>query len=465
MIVVRLAWRNLFLHRNKTLVLGLIVAVGLYILVLGNSLMDTVTRGLERTYTAGFTGDLAVVPTEGDPALFSVGNADPLGALPDYPALLQRVAEVPGVEVSPQVQTRALVSTDEREGTGTVVLGIDPGAYRRVFPDNLVLVEGQFLTPGQTGVLLSQRTRDLLREQGHEVEVGRPVVLSNRNPATGFKAREVPLVGVFRFASDISLVQRISLVDGATARALAGLKSVSTEVTPVAELSDPEAGFDQFELVTDAVQGSAVEAVTQALAGGRSTSADDADAWNVLLVRTAPGSDPAQVRAALNGLPGLRVLDWVATVGPLAELMVNLKLVFNLLVLVVGLVALLVIMNALVISVTERVPEIGTIRALGASRSFVRGLITGETLLTSVVFGLVGMGAAVVTLVIFGAVGFQAPNEVVAVLIGGRFLRPEVSVGSLVQALILVATVGLLASLYPVSVALRISPVTAMQSN
>lgn len=461
MILLTMAWRNLFLHGTKTLVLGLIVASGLFILVLGNSFLDTVTEGLERTYTRGFTGDFAVVG-QGDPALFSAGITDAPGALPDYPTLAQAVAALPGVEaVSPQVQTRALVSADEREGVGTVVLGIDPEAYRRVFPDNLVMVEGRFLNSGETGVLLSERTRDQLVSRGFPVEVGRPLVLSNRNPATGFKAREVTLVGIFRFASDISLVQRITLVDGATARALAGLRLAAPSPGPATEVFDPEAGFDRFDLVTETTQGSALDAVTQALAGGPRVAADE-PAWNVLVVR-APGLDPARLGDTVGA--GLRVVGWVTLVGPVAELMVNLRWVFNLLVLVVGLVALLVIMNSLVISVTERVPEIGTMRALGAPRSFVRALITAETLVTSVVFGLVGTLAAVAVLVVLGAVGLRAPNEVVAVLVGGRDIHPGVSLPSLVQALALVGGVGLVASLYPVSVALRISPVTAMQSH
>lgn len=172
-----------------------------------------------------------------------------------------------------------------------------------------------------------------------------------------------------------------------------------------------------------------------------------------------------RIQAALPSTGSAKVQDWIATVGPLAEVVMNLKLIFNGLIFVIGLVALLIITNSLVISISERIPEIGTIRALGAQRGFVRTLVTTETVLTAIVFGSLGIGLAVVTLVIASAVGVRAPNELIAVLVGGSVLRPAVTAAALVQSFLLVVAVGFLASLYPVVLALRVSPIRAMQSH
>lgn len=479
MMVFRLALRNLFLHRGKTLVLGLIVAVGLFVLVLGNSLMDTVTEGLEKTYTRSFTADLAVVPPgDGPQAMFSTGTLGQPTALADFEGLVTFVTQLPGVQaVTPQLNSRAQVSIDEREGAGTLVAGIAPETYRKVFGNNIQLLEGEFLQPSQEGVLLTERTRDALRELGIEVKVGQSVVLTNRNPTTGFKAREVTLRGILRFTSDNTLVQRLTLADITTARILAGLNTrpPAGEPTPAAGVPvDPEAAFltqDSLESTAAAAGGSSLLEQLNTLLSPEAGSGEvqDPKTWSFLLIRLDnPSSGPrvaSKVREFLAARGGGQVQDWVATVGPLAEVVVHLRLIFNLLVFVVGLVALLVIMNSLVISVTERVPEIGTIRALGAQRRFVRRLITTETLLTSVLFGTAGIALAAVCLGVSGLVGLRAPNEIVATLIGGHVIHPTVTTGALLQSLGLVIAVGLLASVYPVTVALRISPVQAMQSH
>ncbi|HQH95374.1 MAG TPA: hypothetical protein PK905_08240, partial [Rectinema sp.] len=65
MISARLAWRNLGLHRKKSLIIGLIMGLGILILFVGNSLIDTTISGLRRMFVEGYTGDLMVTgPTE-----------------------------------------------------------------------------------------------------------------------------------------------------------------------------------------------------------------------------------------------------------------------------------------------------------------------------------------------------------------------------------------------------------------
>jgi len=120
-------------------------------------------------------------------------------------------------------------------------------------------------------------------------------------------------------------------------------------------------------------------------------------------------------------------------------------------------------MNTLVISVTERIPEIGTIRAIGAGKGFVRRMILWETLTLSVVAGLVGLLIGSVLLLVVNRVGIASSNMFFAILFGGSTLRPVLSMGSLVWSLLAAVAIGLVSSLYPASIALKIAPVKAMQ--
>ena len=115
--------------------------------------------------------------------------------------------------------------------------------------------------------------------------------------------------------------------------------------------------------------------------------------------------------------------------------------------------------------VGERIAEIGTVRAIGGQKSFVRGMITIEVLMITVVFGIVGMGLGSIVVTIFNVVGIQASNLFLQILFGGTTLNPVLSITSLFTSLGIVAVIGVIASLYPASVALGIAPVQAMQRN
>jgi putative ABC transport system permease protein len=130
---------------------------------------------------------------------------------------------------------------------------------------------------------------------------------------------------------------------------------------------------------------------------------------------------------------------------------------------VTAIVALIIITNTLIISVTERAGEIGTVRAIGGQKAFVRSMLTLEVLMTAVGFGAIGVAVGSLTVGVLNAVGIQATNLFLQVLFGGAALHPVLSFGSLVAAIFAVAVIGVAASLYPASVALRVSPARAMQ--
>ena len=148
----------------------------------------------------------------------------------------------------------------------------------------------------------------------------------------------------------------------------------------------------------------------------------------------------------------------------MAKMSTGVKTVFNIIILIVAVVAVIIIMNTLVISVTERIAEIGTMRAIGAQKSFVRKMITIETILISGIFGTIGVLFGAVVLLILNLVGIPATNIFLQIIFGGEVLRPTLSLSAVVMSLVTVTVIGVVASLYPVSVALKIQPVKAMQS-
>jgi putative ABC transport system permease protein len=157
------------------------------------------------------------------------------------------------------------------------------------------------------------------------------------------------------------------------------------------------------------------------------------------------------------------VMDWQESAGAIGTLSSAVKIVFNVLVLIIAIVAIIIIiMNTIVISVTERVPEIGTMRAVGAKKGFIFRLILTEVMIIVLVFGLIGIGLGASLLVVLNLTGIEAANMFFEIIFGGKVLHPVLSGQAMAMALDVIGSIGILASLYPIAIALRIQPVRAI---
>jgi len=112
------------------------------------------------------------------------------------------------------------------------------------------------------------------------------------------------------------------------------------------------------------------------------------------LAKTAGGAtaaNSAALKAALEGVPTAEVRDDAeykdSIVGQVNQL---LNLMYGLLAMSV-IISLFGIVNTLVLAVYERTREIGLVRAIGASRSQVRATVRYESVITSVIGGLLGI--------------------------------------------------------------------------
>ena len=486
-VVWRIALRNLQEHRAKSLIVGTIILIGTFVLVVGNSLMDSAAAGIRRSFIDNFTGHLVLAGvTDAPVSLFGVRTTDFLNSrtprLDGYERLLQAVADHPDVAAwSPQASDSATVNLAGVDGTSlgesfSQLWGIEPARYREAFPDAAELIAGSFLEPDQVGVVLSEEiATDLGESAGREVRPGDRVLLTATTQA-GIKVREVPVTGIFRFRNALPQLDFVSFVDITTLRTLTGM-TVSAPAEQI--LTDEQAAqlgaVDEDDLFGGGEAGGSLVQEVEAGAGApvlldlgeREETVVDSGAWHFLLLKLNRPGAAARVTEDLERVIGeadlnAQVLGWVAAAAPVSQLSDGFKIVFNVVIIVIAVVAVIIIMNTLVISVTERMSEIGTMRAIGARKGFVRSMIGAETVTLAFVFGGAGVVLALVLLLILGATGIRATNLFLRILFGGEVLRPVVSLGSVAFSLIMVAAIGVLSSLYPLAVALRISPRQAM---
>ena len=160
----------------------------------------------------------------------------------------------------------------------------------------------------------------------------------------------------------------------------------------------------------------------------------------------------------------LKAISWQAASGFIGQFASMAQIVLVVAVLIIFVVALVIINNAMVMATLERVQEIGTLRAVGAQRRFILGMLIIEAIVIGAIFGALGslIGAAIV--LFLGKAGIPAPSDVWTFFFSGPALHPTLGTSSLVGALIIVLIVSVLSSLYPAWLAMRVTPRQAMQS-
>jgi ABC-type lipoprotein release transport system permease subunit len=160
---------------------------------------------------------------------------------------------------------------------------------------------------------------------------------------------------------------------------------------------------------------------------------------------------------------GVRVVDWQQASGIVGQMVNIMRLVLVLALGVIGLVTLVIINNSIIVGTLNRIREIGTMRAIGAQKSFVVGLFLGETCVTGLIGSILGaiLGAGV--LVLLSQVGIPAVNDVVSFLFSGPRLYPRIRWDIIISTPFLITLVATLSSIYAARLAARVQPAEAMQ--
>jgi len=484
--LVKIALRNLVEHKGKTLIVGIIVALGMTILVAGNSFLDSAARSLRSSFMDSFAGQVFISgKARGNVSLFGVmemgaGSSTPI--LPD----LARIASYLGGSAEVKSFTFQLTGAEQLNKVGedaagggpfVYLFGIDAPRYSDMF-DNLTFVSGAWLVPDQEGILLStSQAREFRKELGTDLRVGDSVLIQS----FGNAIRRVTVRGIFDFKKTNAATDLIAYIDPETLRALRGMASgaaapasLDSSETLLLSMNEGSLFGSEGDMVTTGTAAAHASRSKVAPADGPraqavTASGQAAGPWEFILVSLKnPDRAPAFISQTNVWLHQQGIAaqagDWVAAAGPFAEMPSMLRVVFSLAVLIIAIVALIIIMNTLVVSIGERSAEIGTMRALGAHKGFVRRMLFVEVMTIVVLFGAAGMGIGSLLVGVMNAAGIRAAGTFMQIMAGGATLRPTVRASTLGISWLLIAAVSVLAQIYPVRTALRIQPVTAMQT-
>jgi putative ABC transport system permease protein len=492
----RIAVRNLTQHRAKTLIIGSLIAVAIMLTLVGNSIIATMRSSISSSFTEIYTGEILVTSTEGlGSGVFGAQSDDVMAppvipVLKDYDRALERVKAVQELRTwTHQMSGYVMYNFEEKGMSFSLVFGVDPDHYWQAM-DNVKILEGRRLESGEEGIMLNIALVESFKNDLQvEVKPGDMIQLNSIGDM-GFKIREVPVVGIFEFKRANKRIFTPSFVDVRTLRVLLGRYAgpaekveVSPEATQLLEqdldalFADDMFGSDPFaadipeEQAPVEISSAPVDEETLLGVLGDSTARPvtnpDDGSWHFIVARLDQGVNPAPIIAKLNAefaAAGIdaRAQGWEISAAPDSITFMFLGIVFNVAMWLLSVVSVIIIMNTLVISVMERTGEIGTMRALGAQKGFVRKMFVYETLAITVIAGAVGIALGIAVTLALGAAGIPADNDFLAVIYGGSTLRPTISAGPFAQVLALILFIGLTAWIYPVRLALKVSPLKAI---
>ncbi len=506
-ILLRIAFRNMWEHKAKSLIIGILIALGVIVLVLGNAMMDSAAEGVRKNFIENFTGDIMIHgPSKDAVSIFGVESMDmsadtEVPTIPDYERVMEIVRSRPDIAAATGLATAyGLVSvdneenideidTDSEEAASTlvfgIVFGVDADHYFKLFP-SVRLIEGRQLKSGEAAVMLNTRQMERLEKKyKRDFSVGDKVLI-NGISVSGMRIRETEIVGVYEREESATEQAPFLYTDIDTARVLGGLtlggaEEITLDETQTAVLgaTDLDSLFDDDFGMVDAAPLAGAELnfdSTIDLLGDTalrdSVNQIDSGAWNFILIRLKDSGSPSATAASIIGLTtefeqaglDVNVVDWKGAAGSMGSFVEIVRMVFYIALIIISIVAVIIMMNTLVVSVIERTSEIGTMRALGAQRSFVRAMFLTETLTLTVVFGLIGSLITIAAVTIVNALKIPADGAFIKLLFGGEIVHITPSLSSFVSTIFMVFVVGFVAHLYPVTVALKIQPVKAMQA-
>ncbi len=163
-----------------------------------------------------------------------------------------------------------------------------------------------------------------------------------------------------------------------------------------------------------------------------------------------------------NGLP-VKVLSWKQASGQVAQISDILRVIINVFVILLFFVAVIIIMNTLSMTALERTEEFGMMRAVGARKGFITRMFLSETVALSAVFGGAGILVGAMVAWIIHPLGISSgDSEILELLFGGEVFQPTLGVGGVVSGIVALGVVTVLAVLYPLVVARRITPLDAI---
>jgi ABC-type lipoprotein release transport system permease subunit len=400
--ILKVAWRNLFRHGRRTFVTVAAMTLALFVLILYTGLLEGYLQNMEGNILDLEVGD--VQAHAGD----YLDRPSIYTRIEEPEALLDSL-ERQGYRATARLLAGGLVAAGD-SSAGASFRGVDVERDARVSKIHQHLSRGQWLDPAEPeGVVLGRRLAQTL-----DVETGDELVFLSQ-AADG------------SMANDLFEVRGVLLgVGDATDRAGIFLTAEA---------------FREFFALADG-------------------------AHEIILRRSEDQTLDELTRALDSAGRELDVKTWRELMPTMASLIDSTRSIVQIVFYVVYVVVAILVLNAMLMAVFERIREFGVMKAIGVSPTTVLSIIVVEAALQTGMAILIGLGLSVPGLWYLTSVGIDTGAMGGISLMGVAFnqiwyaiVTPYTFWGPVAALVVMVS----LAVLYPAIKAARIGPLEAMR--
>lgn len=520
----KIAWRNLWRHKGKSLVIGIILFLGALLMTVGNSVINGARQGMEENMIARFTGHLVIKPIKQKGDEVFLGGMTALKILPDYPGIKEILKQQKFIKgFTPMTRGFATILNPNGNQGQIFVYGVNFDEYQKNFLNNIKVSEGQLLEKGVKGLIITQKIREqifdnqniwvvpqgltkketvlyrdpetykkfnvqdvkIMKDAKEKEERGKLrtenelIVLGFGSNSFGNDIR-IPVKGVFKFQNLNQIWKEASFMDIESYRDAFGHISAANQVVDLTdqqkeimdtELEDMDDMFDGGDMV----QESPVSEETIDLSLLKKKTAEaikpvdiDKGAYNFVAIKLKKGTDlwvaQKQLQHALDAakMP-VKVLTWKKAIGTISQFMSIGQNALSIFVLFIFFVAIIIIMNTLSMAAMERVTEIGMMRAVGAQKWFISKMFMFETLSLAFTFGGAGIIIGVFVSLFVASLGIPVTsNEMLSLMFASDTFKPVITLSALISGVMQLGIVTMIAVVYPLFIARKITPLQAI---
>ena len=402
---LRLAWRNIWRHRRRTVIIVLAMGLSLALMMFYDGLIDGFNQAIAGNAVRVLGGNVQVHAA----GYRAKVDSNPLLPLEDDAVVVQAALSQPDViAASRRIQTGGLISN--REGAFPLnIIGIDPEAEAPVSLIAEHIVDGRYIEAADEDlVLIGKGLADAL-----SIEVGDRVTMVGSDVNKQNRQRTMTVVGIYDIGIP-SMEKGTAYISLAEAQNLFGLRGQSTEVQ---------------------------------------------------ITLNSVGQESAVVAALAPALPGYEVESWEQTYPELGSAINSKSAVMDIFSVVIVMIAGIGILNLLLMAIYERTREIGLLGAMGLKPRQIATTFILEGTLIGVVGALAGVGMGLMLNLGLGQVGmdysqFAGVTEYMA-LISGK-IYPTLGTSKLAERATVVIIIAALAALIPALMAARREPSEAL---
>jgi ABC-type lipoprotein release transport system permease subunit len=466
MVFFKIAFGSLLKRKKRMISIGVLVIFGTVLIMFGQEFARSARSTARRAIVENLTGDLVLYSSDSKEKPSALSWSSPLVNIKNIGGIREFLRDRPEVDsFTAYAQNIAIISvqTDQQREIPFIFSAVEPRSFIDVF-DNFDLKEGTFFDAGASpeagkGIVVSDFQNKKYKEvYDVSLRVGDTVTLLGVTPGGAVNAIKTTVRGIYTARTFGNIYDYVNFMDMESYSSLYNFTGVdSTSLPP--EIRKGLAAASEDEIFGLGAGPGLPEIDVSTL---KSTELSGYSLVSVRLKKGAALEEFQKTAEEAGRSLGFLVERWDEASGGFARVSSFLGVFVYGASGLVFLIVALIIMNTLIINILERTPEIGTIRAIGGGKGFIRLVFLTETFILTVAAGVVGVGVSSALIGIFGGRGISLPPVIARFLIGGGKLFLSYEPVLVLQALLVIVLISAAATLYPLRVATRVTPLKAM---